>query len=174
MQLKKKDIKRLKAQEEEERKAQAKGQTDGVTTRSQTRQTQTQEEKPEGQANEPPVGLRPFEEQMKDDTAPQLGELTPESWGIDEYTFKLMAPHKEPREGGKKDDEEEDDDFVVDRIVDFDPSHGGLFRIRWHGYLPSKDTWEPVEHIPRSQVVRFLKKSGRPLDESLLNRARKG
>ena len=42
-----------------------------------------------------------------------------------------------------------------------------LFRIRWYGFGPTEDTWEPIAHIPRSKVVGYFKRKKLPLPDNL-------
>lgn len=52
-------------------------------------------------------------------------------------------------------------EFVIERIV----SHGRdddntlLFRVRWYGYEPNQDTWEPIGNLPRSHVLSYCKRA---------------
>lgn len=56
--------------------------------------------------------------------------------------------------------QEEYQEFVVDRIV----SHGRsssdehFVRVRWHGFKPSAETWEPTGGIPIQFLKRYAKK----------------
>jgi len=63
-------------------------------------------------------------------------------------------------------------EYVINRIVAHEiadgsePSHPAgqwLYRIRWYGFGQFDDTWEPIEHLPRSHVQRYHKKRKLPL-----------
>lgn len=52
-------------------------------------------------------------------------------------------------------------EWEVEKIVDVEYDRNGarLFRIRWKGYRPSSDTWEPEEHLNCGDLIeKFLKK----------------
>ena len=75
------------------------------------------------------------------------------------------------------DDPEEDaTQYVIERIVDHDDSEGELwFRIRWYGYRPTDDTWEPIDGIPRNLIVAYYKRIREaPPPDQLLRRALQG
>jgi Chromo (CHRromatin Organisation MOdifier) domain len=49
-------------------------------------------------------------------------------------------------------------EYVVDKIVDAVDSFGDgslVYRVRWLGYDPSEDTWEPEEHLPAHFIRRY-------------------
>ena len=62
----------------------------------------------------------------------------------------------------------EEQEYVVDRIISHginqDENHPSAkvgettYRIRWYGYKPSDDTWEPIHHLPRNKVVSYYKR----------------
>ena len=64
--------------------------------------------------------------------------------------------------------EDEHEEFVIDKIIThrvnknkkhkYAKLNRNLYRVRWYGYLPSADTWEPVEHLPRSKVLQYFKR----------------
>jgi hypothetical protein len=58
-------------------------------------------------------------------------------------------PQKEPRSIGKE--------YVVERLVDVGQDGKGrrLYRVRWLGYKPEEDTWEPAENLPQHVIRRF-------------------
>lgn len=37
-----------------------------------------------------------------------------------------------------------------------------LYRVRWYGYWPNSDTWEPFRHLPRSMVLSYFKRKDVP------------
>ena len=53
----------------------------------------------------------------------------------------------------------ETEEFVVESIVDYRVKRGAhQYRVRWYGYQPGEDTWEPPHHLPRSHLIRFHRK----------------
>ena len=50
-------------------------------------------------------------------------------------------------------------EFVVERIVAHHYADDGRlrFQVRWYGYNPKDDTVEPVHHLPRSVIIRYLR-----------------
>lgn len=46
--------------------------------------------------------------------------------------------------------------FVINHVAyNAEEDQRTLLRVRWYGYPPEDDTWEPVTHIPRSHLVRY-------------------
>ena len=61
------------------------------------------------------------------------------------------------------------EEFVIDKVVDhklnknrrhkFANVGEPLFRVRWYGYEPDQDTREPVRHLPRSNILQYVKRA---------------
>jgi hypothetical protein len=58
-------------------------------------------------------------------------------------------------------------EYVMDRIVTHELADGSepsnpagtlLYRVRWYGFDPCDDTWEPISNLPRSHVLRYHKR----------------
>lgn len=62
-----------------------------------------------------------------------------------------------------------DQEFVVDHIVDhvLDSKGVWFYQIRWYGYPPEEDTWEPIQHLPRSKVITYHRRTRFPLPSTL-------
>ncbi|XP_033002170.1 M-phase phosphoprotein 8 isoform X2 [Lacerta agilis] len=63
--------------------------------------------------------------------------------------------------GGLDSDEDEDDVYEVEKILDVKTEDGKvLYKVRWKGYSPDDDTWEPEEHLEdcREVLLEFRKK----------------
>ena len=69
-------------------------------------------------------------------------------------------------------------EYVMDRIVAHevaDGSHPGvphgttMYRVRWHGFGPIDDTWEPIQHLPRSHVLRYCRRKRLPKPSDIDN-----
>ena len=50
-------------------------------------------------------------------------------------------------------------EFMIDRLMaeGIDDAGEAVFRVRWKGYSPRDDTWEPVDSLPAPIVARFRK-----------------
>ena len=69
------------------------------------------------------------------------------------------------------------DEYVIDEIVDtrvnksrrnrYAKPGETLYRVRWYGYEPDDDTWEPTKHLPRSKILAFCKKKGLPIPSDI-------
>jgi len=59
--------------------------------------------------------------------------------------FKFNPKYTTPLNVAVKDTEE----YVVEDIIDHQKTPDGTMRwlVRWNGYLPDDDTWEPYEHL---------------------------
>ena len=55
--------------------------------------------------------------------------------------------------------------YVVEALTGHKPGADGtpLFRLRWYGYAPDDDTWEPAKHIYYNTVVRFCRRQRIPV-----------
>lgn len=71
----------------------------------------------------------------------------------------------------RKDYREQDaaQEFVLDRVVDhgLDDDNVTKYRCRWYGYSSDQDTWEPIEHIPRSHVKRYYRRRRLPIPPTI-------
>ena len=41
-----------------------------------------------------------------------------------------------------------EDEFIMDHIVEGPRAEDGKYLIRWEGWDPEDDTWEPPDHLP--------------------------
>lgn len=66
-------------------------------------------------------------------------------------------------------------EFVVDHLVSHEHNPQGrlLYRVRWYGYPSGDDTLEPIDHLPRSKVIEYHRRTRTGLPTSL-GRARIG
>ena len=55
--------------------------------------------------------------------------------------------------------------YVVDKIAAYD-AEGERFLVKWLNY-PGEDTYEPPGHLPYNLIVRFFKKKGQRVPQSL-------
>nr|XP_028582102.1 M-phase phosphoprotein 8 isoform X1 [Podarcis muralis] len=63
--------------------------------------------------------------------------------------------------GGGDSDEDDEDVYEVEKILDVKTEDGKiLYKVRWKGYSPDDDTWEPEEHLEdcREVLLEFRKK----------------
>jgi hypothetical protein len=73
-----------------------------------------------------------------------------------------------PAAAGDDDDEEEGyegsqmDEFVFERITGMKKLNDGTLRykVRWYGYGPEDDTWEPRAHLPAASLRRYHRRIG--------------
>ena len=79
-----------------------------------------------------------------------------------------IAPPETNGEGPEEEERlmDELEEFVVERIVSHRKDDSGrmYLRIRWFGYGPEADTWEPVFHVPNEMIQRYVRR--RKLDPS--------
>ena len=56
-----------------------------------------------------------------------------------------------------EDTELEDGEFVIDALVDrrVDADGAVSYLVRWYGYAPSEDTWEPSQQLPADLVAAY-------------------
>lgn len=74
---------------------------------------------------------------------------------------KGNAKKKAKTESKEKSPVDPDKEWEVEKVVDVanDKKGGRIFRIRWKGYRPASDTWEPEEHLNCKDLIeKFLKK----------------
>jgi hypothetical protein len=57
-------------------------------------------------------------------------------------------------------------EFVIDKIVGLRKANDGnwSYKVRWYGYTPADDTWEPAHHLPGNMLRRYHRRVGLPLD----------
>jgi hypothetical protein len=60
-------------------------------------------------------------------------------------------------------------EFVIYKIVGLRKADDGswMHKVRWYGYTPADDTWEPSYHLPGNMVSSYHLRVGLPLDHSL-------
>jgi hypothetical protein len=70
-----------------------------------------------------------------------------------------------PEDGASHSGEEEEDlsemeEYVIDHLVSHRRDEQGTIqiRVRWFGYDYSSDTWDPVLHLPREMLQRYVKR----------------
>eukprot|EP00171_Calliarthron_tuberculosum_P023466 IDg23466t1 len=63
-----------------------------------------------------------------------------------------------PHRPDSQDTEDTNTKYVADRIVNYDKDDM-TFRVRWEGYTPEEDTWEPAGHLPYNLVAKFFKRT---------------
>ena len=77
------------------------------------------------------------------------------------FFFATSTPEEE---AAQVRDEEDDlsawEEYVIDHLVSHRRDDAGTMhvRVRWFGYDPSADTWEPILHIPRELLRRYVKR----------------
>lgn len=50
------------------------------------------------------------------------------------------------------------DKYVIEKLLAYRKEGDSYeFKVRWYDYYPKDDTWEPVENLPRSMVIRHLR-----------------
>lgn len=59
--------------------------------------------------------------------------------------------------------------FVMQTIVNMgeDNEFNPLFEIKWYGYAPEENNWEPTSHIYRSHIARYCKRKGLDLPDNI-------
>jgi Chromo (CHRromatin Organisation MOdifier) domain len=72
-----------------------------------------------------------------------------------------------PNEEIHSGNEQTTDEHVFERIVGTKQADDGtmLYRVRWFGYTPDDDTWEPQEHLPISPLRRHHRRIGLPMPQ---------
>ncbi|KAM6446810.1 M-phase phosphoprotein 8 isoform 2-T2 [Liasis olivaceus] len=63
--------------------------------------------------------------------------------------------------GGESEEEEENNVYEVEKILDMKTEDGEVkYKVRWKGYAPDDDTWEPEEHLKdcKEVLLEFRKK----------------
>lgn len=58
--------------------------------------------------------------------------------------------------------EADDREFVIDKLVGHRRIPTGMqYRVRWYGYDPTEDTFEPAEHLPQPFIDRYWRAHSR-------------
>ena len=76
----------------------------------------------------------------------------------------IFATSTPEEEAAQVRDEEDDlsawEEYVIDHLVSHRRDDAGTMhvRVRWFGYDQSADTWEPILHIPRELLRRYVKR----------------
>lgn len=71
----------------------------------------------------------------------------------DKLPHPLLDGFDKPRQDPKIHDE-----YVIEKLLAYrKKSDSYEFKVRWYDYYPKDDTWGPVENLPRSMVMRYLR-----------------
>lgn len=58
------------------------------------------------------------------------------------------------RQFGREANKEE---IIIERLMDHEENgKDWRLRVRWYGYNPKEDTWQPIEGLPRSAIIRYF------------------
>ena len=89
---------------------------------------------------------------------PQKGHIGPSLEAINDHSTPVF-----PQE------------YVVDHITDHGFSRNGrlVFGVRWYGFTSEEETYELMEHLPRSKVIQYYKRKRVPQFKTL-NKAMTG
>ena len=73
--------------------------------------------------------------------------------------YPLESPRTAEEQPRHEEQAVEPVEYVIQRIVDcgLDEEDNLLHRVRWYGFDAKDDTWEPLEHLPRSHVIRYYR-----------------
>jgi hypothetical protein len=74
---------------------------------------------------------------------------------------KWALTRKQPHVRNRLPSPEEDAEFVIDRLISLARDDGDNFwvvRVRWPGYFPDDDTWEPASGIPVDMLRKYEQK----------------
>ena len=71
------------------------------------------------------------------------------------------------------------EEYVMDEIVYFEVNQSirnryakygkNLYMVRWHGFGPEEDTWEPTHHLPRRKIITSHLKLEQPIPSNINN-----
>jgi transposase InsO family protein len=72
-------------------------------------------------------------------------------------TLSPRTPMEDPGSQTTPRGEEDEPEYVVERIVGAKQlADGSLhYKVRWYGYYPEEDTWEPAHHLPKDILRRY-------------------
>ena len=88
---------------------------------------------------------------MREEVALRL--FPPMEWASRKLTSTISTPQEDPTE------------YAIDRMVDYDPDFG--CKIRWYGYSPAEDTWEPPQNLPKNIVLQHFSRRSTPVPHEL-------
>ncbi|XP_059222756.1 ABC transporter F family member 4 isoform X2 [Stomoxys calcitrans] len=95
--------------------------------------------------------------------APKKGAASPAAKKAKKGSAAVAKGNKKAKSGKGEDDEEdeeEEEEWEVDKIIDYaEEKKGRVFRIRWKGFGPKHDTWEPEENLNCHDIIdKFMKR----------------
>jgi Chromo (CHRromatin Organisation MOdifier) domain len=63
----------------------------------------------------------------------------------------------------------EETEYVIERLLDHGQDEDGrtILKVRWAGFKPADDTWEPIQNLPEELVRRYAKRRKIELPSSL-------
>ena len=100
------------------------------------------------------------------------GQL-PRAWEMNDQE----QPQVDNAVNSRKELEDTPGEYVIDDIVDWKINKSrrnryvkygeNLYKVRWHGFGPEEDTWEPTHHLPRSKIIMFYRKPKQPIPSDI-------